>query len=70
MSGDDARIYLADNRMPKPKLLSELDTINRIRNLKQYSEDSLAAIDNEGVFFFDCRNGKLRSLLVHNISKI
>jgi hypothetical protein len=70
MAGTDNNIYLADNRVKKPQLLLEIDSTNRLRNLKQFAGDSLAVADDECIYFIDPKKGGLMSLLVHNISTL
>ena len=70
MGGDNQKIYIADHRLSKPQELIQVDSINKIKNIKCFSENSLGVIDNESLYFFDPRKGNLVSMLVHNIGKV
>ena len=67
LAGEDKNIYVGDPRTKKPQHLAEVDTVNKIRNLKGFGTNSLAVAEDEAIFFLDTRKGELVSLLVHNI---
>jgi hypothetical protein len=70
LAAENQKIYIADHRMNKPQELTEVDTLNKIRNIECFSENSLNVIDDENLFFLDPRKGGLVSVLVHNIGEL
>lgn len=60
-------IYVADPREGVLHRFAEVDSGNRVRNLKSLGANSLAAIDDESLFLMDLRKGGLVSLLVHSL---
>lgn len=70
MAGEDQKIYLADQRMAKVQQFIELDSINRIRNVKCFESKTLAVIDDESLFMLEPRKGELMSMVVHNMGRV
>lgn len=56
--------------MGKVQQFVELDSANRIRNVKCFQSNTLAAIDDECLFLLDPRKGELVSLVVHSNGRL